>query len=267
MYGSDPKVRLDMALVIVSCLVIGTWTPSAARAQGCHGGPADHSQHSHRDSDKCCGEHGPCQTAGVSIEEGPPHGGQVSTDFLYFFEVVYQPNQTHVYVYGPAQEPLLSGNVRGEVLMRPHYLEQTFRFPLRFDALPSSSADQNHLATNVDVSRVRDGDMTVTFRFENLPLRPQPKATVTQTFALTRRPPQVVVVTLNEDDAVGLQRQKVCPVTKAPLGSMGTPIKVLITDQPLYLCCRGCVNKVEERPEAYLPAARIGQPSTQNDFR
>ena len=176
----------------------------------------------------------------------------MSKDFLYFFEVIYEPNQTHVYVYGPAQEPLPSQNVRGEVLMRPHYLEQTFRFPVKAIAPPAGSRDQNHLATTVDVSRVRDGDMTVTFRFENLPLRPQPKATFTQTFALARRPSQVMVAALTEADRVGLEQQKVCPVTKARLGSMGTPIKVLVGEQPLYLCCRGCVSKVEANPAQYL---------------
>ena len=139
--------------------------------------------------------------------------------------------------------------------MRPHYLEQTFRFPVRFAALPSSAADQNHLAATVDVSRVRDGEMTVVFRLENLPLRPQPKATFTQTFTLTRRQPQVLVVVLNEDDVAEIQQQKVCPVTKAQLGSMGAPLKVLVGDRPLYLCCRGCLERVLRSPDFYLAQA------------
>ncbi len=263
MQGRNPKVKLTLAAAIVSLLAAGICTRSAARAQGCHGGPSDRSQHSHRDAEKCRDDHGPYQTGGPSIEERPPHGGQVSKAFLYFFEVVYEENQTHVYIYGPAQEPLPSQSVRGEVLMHPHYLEQTFRIPLKFSPPPVGSPEPNHLVGAVDVSRVRDGDMTVAFRFESLPLHTQPKATFTQTFALSRKPPQIVVVMLTEADQGGLEQQEVCPVTKARLGSMGTPIKVLVGQQPLYLCCRGCVS----RPEAYLPVPLATRPPTRNDLR
>jgi hypothetical protein len=260
MYGSDPKVKIAVPSAVGILFMIGLWAPRAAQAQACHGGGhAAHAEPSHSDSARPHAEHGPYLTGGPSIDERPPHGGHVSKSFLYFFEVVYEPNQTHVYLYGPAQEPLPSRSVRGEVLMRPHYLEQTFRFPLKFGPPAAGSTDQNHLAATVDVSRVRDGDMTVTFRFENLPLRPQPKATFTQTFAMVRRPPQVAVSVLTEADRDGLDRQEVCPVTKARLGSMGTPIKVLVGQQPLYLCCRGCVSKVEERPDAYLPSPRTAE--------
>jgi YHS domain-containing protein len=34
---------------------------------------------------------------------------------------------------------------------------------------------------------------------------------------------------------------------------MGTPIKLLIDNQPLYLCCKGCVEQVAKDPLAYLP--------------
>lgn len=269
MYGGYSKVRFAVTSAIGLLFTIGLRAPSAAQAQACHGGGhADHAQPSHRDSPRTHAEHGPCLIGGPSIDERPPHGGQVSKDFLYFFEVVYEPNQTHVYIYGPAQEPLPSGKVRGEVLMRPNYSDQTSRFPLKFRPPAAGSGDQNHLAATVDVSRVRDGDMTVAFRFESLPLRPQPKATFTQTFTLATRPQQVTVAMLTEADRDGLDRQEVCPVTKARLGSMGTPIKVLVGQQPLYLCCRGCVSKVEERPEAYLSALRTAQrPPSQNDPR
>ena len=36
------------------------------------------------------------------------------------------------------------------------------------------------------------------------------------------------------------------------MGSMGTPIKVLVGDQPIYLCCKGCLGKVQKDPDVYL---------------
>jgi len=140
------------------------------------------------------GEHKPYKTGGYSLEERPPHGGQVTRDFLYFVEVVCLPQETHVYVFGPAQEPILSQHVRGEVVMQPNYLKQAFRLPLKFIGQQSDPGDVNHLTTAVDVSRVRDGEMTVTVKLENLPLRAQTKATVAQTFAMAGRPPQMATV-------------------------------------------------------------------------
>lgn len=46
--------------------------------------------------------------------------------------------------------------------------------------------------------------------------------------------------------------QKTCPVTGEPLGSMGTPIAVTVKGQTVYVCCRGCVAKVQNDPDGYL---------------
>lgn len=53
-----------------------------------------------------------------------------------------------------------------------------------------------------------------------------------------------------------------CPVTGEPLGSMGTPIPVTVKGQTIYVCCRGCVAKVQADPNGYLrkvSAQRGGQ--------
>jgi hypothetical protein len=33
---------------------------------------------------------------------------------------------------------------------------------------------------------------------------------------------------------------------------MGDPIKLTINGQAVYLCCAGCVSKVQRNPDAYL---------------
>jgi YHS domain-containing protein len=43
-----------------------------------------------------------------------------------------------------------------------------------------------------------------------------------------------------------------CPVTGEPLGSMDTPIPVTVKGQTIYVCCRGCVAKVQANPDFYL---------------
>jgi membrane fusion protein, copper/silver efflux system len=46
--------------------------------------------------------------------------------------------------------------------------------------------------------------------------------------------------------------QRVCPITGAVLGSMGVPVKITLRDQPIYLCCSGCVAKAQENPDETL---------------
>ena len=44
------------------------------------------------------------------------------------------------------------------------------------------------------------------------------------------------------------EEQKYCAVeTENRLGSMSKPIKVMIKDQPVFLCCKGCIEKGTER--------------------
>lgn len=48
------------------------------------------------------------------------------------------------------------------------------------------------------------------------------------------------------------EKQKVCPVSDQPLGSMGTPIKVTVKGQDVLLCCSGCESQIKEDPDKYL---------------
>lgn len=47
-------------------------------------------------------------------------------------------------------------------------------------------------------------------------------------------------------------RQKVCPVTGKELGSMGTPVRVTVAGQDVFLCCDGCEAALRKNPEKYL---------------
>ncbi|MEM6467960.1 MAG: hypothetical protein AAF802_00215 [Planctomycetota bacterium] len=64
--------------------------------------------------------------------------------------------------------------------------------------------------------------------------------------------PEITVTTSTAADAAAIAAQKVCPVMDEPLGGMGTPIKVMVGDKPIYLCCKGCIKKVQAEPAKYL---------------
>jgi len=47
--------------------------------------------------------------------------------------------------------------------------------------------------------------------------------------------------------------QKYCPVIEANrLGSMGEPVKVMVNNQPVFVCCKGCVRKAQQDPSKTL---------------
>ena len=45
--------------------------------------------------------------------------------------------------------------------------------------------------------------------------------------------------------ASAIARQKICPVSGKPLGSMGDPLAIDVRGQQIYVCCAGCVSRGE----------------------
>ena len=48
------------------------------------------------------------------------------------------------------------------------------------------------------------------------------------------------------------ETQKICPIQKNVIGSMGPPVKVMLKDQPVFLCCKGCVKEATADPDKTL---------------
>lgn len=58
---------------------------------------------------------------------------------------------------------------------------------------------------------------------------------------------------LSAEDRKLAEAQKFCPImADNRLGSMGTPMKLMIQDKPVFLCCKGCRRKALAKPEATL---------------
>jgi len=56
-------------------------------------------------------------------------------------------------------------------------------------------------------------------------------------------------------DASAVAVQKLCPVMDESLTSMGGAWKVYAKGRPVYVCCKGCIKKVEQNPDFYLAKA------------
>src|SRR5262249_50103970 len=57
---------------------------------------------------------------------------------------------------------------------------------------------------------------------------------------------------LSPEDRALAEAQKTCPVTGEPLGSMGAPIKLMLKDQPVFVCCGGCPKEATKDPDKTL---------------
>jgi len=62
---------------------------------------------------------------------------------------------------------------------------------------------------------------------------------------------------LTPDDRALAEAQQYCAVeTENRLGLMGTPVKVVVNDQPVFLCCKSCKPTALAEPDKTLAKAR-----------
>lgn len=57
---------------------------------------------------------------------------------------------------------------------------------------------------------------------------------------------------LSDADLALVKQQRICPVTDAALGSMGTPVFTMVQGRKVFMCCRGCESGLLAEPEKYL---------------
>jgi hypothetical protein len=63
---------------------------------------------------------------------------------------------------------------------------------------------------------------------------------------------------LSPEDRQSVQRQRICPVSGEPLGSMGEPIKLEVEGREVWICCAGCENALRKDPERYFAKLNDG---------
>lgn len=258
-FSQAPAVAASVALLTGLLATSGVW------AHGGSHGPSAGSTSNARASASNSSDHPPPRDLHLDPHQfQPPHGGQVAATKWHFFEVVYTPQETRLYIYSPSKRALYARSVSGEVIMQVNGNPEQFRYPLKpviDDALLGK--DMGYAVAAVDVTRVRDGDMQVTFDLK-LTSREEPRVSFTQSFALTRPPVPVSVVRLTEADRPLVERQRMCPVMEdTELGAHGAPIKLLVGNQTLFVCCEGCVEEVKKSPRQFLENSAKAQANRQ----
>ncbi|MFQ5733589.1 MAG: hypothetical protein ACE5KM_16750 [Planctomycetaceae bacterium] len=64
--------------------------------------------------------------------------------------------------------------------------------------------------------------------------------------------PPPLPVKATKADAAAIARQKMCPVMDEKLNAMGGPWKVFVKGRPIFVCCKGCIKKVQQNPDLYI---------------
>jgi hypothetical protein len=60
------------------------------------------------------------------------------------------------------------------------------------------------------------------------------------------------LASFSPEDRESAMKQHFCPVGGEMLGAMGTPEKVDVNGQSVWICCAGCKDKLLADPETYL---------------
>jgi membrane fusion protein, copper/silver efflux system len=71
---------------------------------------------------------------------------------------------------------------------------------------------------------------------------------------------------MSKEDRELAERQRICPVADFALGSMGTPQKVEVKGQSVFICCEGCRENLLAEPDKYLAklAAKKNETPSEN---
>jgi YHS domain-containing protein len=180
-----------------------------------------------------------------------PHGGALVTAGDRHFEAAFTPTGVTLYPLTADHRPLDASKLDGTVtFFHPSAPDKTwFERPLRPVAAGPQAAP-TALGLAMDLANVPATGVTVRFRVSD---QGQPSEFMIP-FALAGVGP-LSVTTSTAADREAIAAQRVCKVSGEELGSMGTPLKVSRGGQTAFLCCKGCLKRLEANPDKYLSAS------------
>ena len=280
---------MKRTLIITACsLAMFASTVFGQTPQSQH----DHAGHSHTM---------PGMTQAREATQAGPHGGSLKETDNLRIETIVSQGGLQMFVYDRDGQPLAVEQGRGAVSVRVEGNAKRYRYDLLPDGKGALTAPVNlsQLAgrqIDVDIQLVGISANTVSFnevatvpaseqqlaaaaiaRQKICPVSGKPLGSMGDPVAVdvngqklyvccagcveavksnptkyAAGRPEITVTAATQADAAAIAAQKVCPVMDEPLGGMGTPIKVMVGDKPIYLCCKGCIKKIQAEPAKYL---------------
>ena len=190
----------------------------------------------------------------------PLHGGKVAMTKEYHFEAVFAKDGLKVYPRSHEDQPLDASRLTGTATFyHPSSPKPWFERKLAPTAASPGRAPAS-IGSEVDLSKVPATGVKVEFKVEGLPEPAETTAGFTVPFAPAPGK-ELVVTKATQADARAVAALKTCPVSKEALDSMGGPLKVTLGDKSTFICCKGCLKKVEADPGKYLSASATSSPT------
>jgi len=178
----------------------------------------------------------------LKVAERPtagPHGGSLKMLGDAQFETVVSPAGIRLYMFDSAGEAISLANVRGTVGLRVEGNPKRYRY----DLLPDGN---DNLTAPVNLSKIAGKQIELEMQVVGLPKPYEQRLKLDEVITLPASREQQI--------AAEISRQKICPVSGKPLGSMGQPVAVEIAAQTVYACCSGCVPAIQANPDKYAAA-------------
>ncbi|MDB5349279.1 MAG: hypothetical protein JWN86_526 [Planctomycetota bacterium] len=205
----------------------------------------------------------PCRAQAVHDKGSAPHGGTVAKTARYQFEVVFRSDGLSVYPSAPGRGPIDVARLTGTATFTVPGASRPSAYRLATQPAAAGKAAEA-LAVAVDLSKVQATGAEVSFEVSGLPDPAERVATFIVPFATGDRG-SVAFNSATKSDQKAIAAQKVCPVSREELGSMGTPIKAARGGSTTFLCCAECEKKVLADPDKFLPAAITSSKATKAD--
>ena len=240
-----PGARVGVVFVGVAAAASILCAP-AALGQGRMGGR--HSADSKRDADA-----NPDFKPLPSQDSLTPHAGEYVSTETNYYEIVYMPLQTRIYLFDSKLRPLTARDVHARMILQLPRENAPRRVPFQYAAMPPGAIEQDYVAALFDIRPLQGKETSVTLEFSGLSDRRNPTASFAPYYPRFTIRPYVAKALVTEADRDGIARQRVCPVTGAPLGSRGPVVKLYIADYPLYVSGDDCIAAVQEAPQRFLP--------------
>jgi hypothetical protein len=184
----------------------------------------------------------------------PLHGGKVAMTSEYQFEVLFAKGGLKVYPRTHEDKPIDASRLTGSATFyHPNSPKPWFERKLAASAV-SPGQVVSSIGTTIDLSKVPATGAKVEFKVEGLPEAAESTATFTVPFALASAN-TIVFTKATKADEKSIAAQKVCPVSKEDLFSMGGPMKVSRGDKSVFICCKGCLKEIQANPDIFLDAS------------
>ncbi|RUL84685.1 hypothetical protein [Tautonia sociabilis] len=195
----------------------------------------------------------------------PQHGGTLAQTERHRFEVVFEPGGLRVYPVGDDLAPGAVAGLKGRAYV---LLPGASQYSAPIELRPVATAPEgppDALAAEADLAALPAEGTRVTLQVWKLPDPAETTAQFTLPLVIAS-PAPIIAVEATEEDRLAVFAQETCPVSGADLKAMGGPIRVTRGDSDrLYLCCRGCLPKVEEAPDRSFSAVLTASGATKAD--